>query len=191
VGVPVTGRRLALAESPREQGLQVQAIARVGLAFTSEAALLLTLGPCQHWIRLDADTLRDMLAPLRVTSIRVDPRPVAELRPLRRQPAASPLSRPSWLRASSEGAIGQRPVVALGVRADLGLDFLLQVDAGHLRQAEQVDRHVGEFLPDIDAALAPGIEGLGHLALQQAELQRHVGRVESLGELVVPGEQLS
>jgi hypothetical protein len=63
---------------------------RVGLAFTSEAALLLTLGPCQYWIRLDEDTLRDMLAPLGVTSIRVDPRPAAELRPLRRQPAVRP-----------------------------------------------------------------------------------------------------
>jgi hypothetical protein len=63
---------------------------RVGLAFTSEAALLLTLGPCQHWIRLDEDTLRDMLAPLGITSIRVDARPAAELRPLRRQPAIRP-----------------------------------------------------------------------------------------------------
>jgi hypothetical protein len=52
---------------------------RIGLAFTSEASLLLTLGPAQPWIRLGAGALRDMLAPLGVQRIRVDPRPIAEL----------------------------------------------------------------------------------------------------------------
>jgi hypothetical protein len=52
---------------------------RVGLAFTSEASLLMTLGPSQQWIQLAPGALRAMLAPLGVTCIRVDPRPIAEL----------------------------------------------------------------------------------------------------------------
>jgi hypothetical protein len=54
---------------------------RVGLAFTSEASLLMTLGPSQQWIQLAPGALRAMLAPLGVTSLRVDPRPIAELSP--------------------------------------------------------------------------------------------------------------
>jgi hypothetical protein len=54
---------------------------RVGLAFTSEASLLLTMGPFQRWIRLAAEPLRDMLAPLGVGCVRIDPRPAAELSP--------------------------------------------------------------------------------------------------------------
>jgi hypothetical protein len=52
---------------------------RVGLAFTSEASLLLTLGPSQAWIRLGSQALKDMLVPLGVEQVRVDPRPIAEL----------------------------------------------------------------------------------------------------------------
>jgi hypothetical protein len=52
---------------------------RVGLAFTSEASLLMTLGPSQQWIWLAPGALRAMLAPLGITCIRVDPRPIAEL----------------------------------------------------------------------------------------------------------------
>ena len=52
---------------------------RVGLAFTSEASLLMTLGPSQQWIQLAPGALRAMLAPLGVTCLRVDPRPIAEL----------------------------------------------------------------------------------------------------------------
>jgi hypothetical protein len=54
---------------------------RVGLAFTSEASLLLTMGPFQHWVRLADEPLRDMLAPLGVQCVRIDPRPASELRP--------------------------------------------------------------------------------------------------------------
>jgi len=53
---------------------------RVGLAFTSEASLLLTMGPFQHWVRLAAEPLRDMLAPLGVLCVRIDPRPASKLR---------------------------------------------------------------------------------------------------------------
>ncbi len=52
---------------------------RIGLAFTCEASLLLTLGPCQEWIRLDEEALIGMLTPLGVEHIRVDPRSAAEL----------------------------------------------------------------------------------------------------------------
>jgi hypothetical protein len=52
---------------------------RVGLAFTSEASLLLTLGPSQAWIRLGGQALRDMLAPLGVEHVRVDPQPIGQL----------------------------------------------------------------------------------------------------------------
>ena len=52
---------------------------RVGLAFTSEASLLMTLGPSQQWIRLAPGALRAMLEPLGVTGLRLDPRPLAEL----------------------------------------------------------------------------------------------------------------
>jgi hypothetical protein len=51
----------------------------VGLAFTSEASLLMTLGPSQQWIRLAPGALRAMLAPLGVTCVRLDPKPIAEL----------------------------------------------------------------------------------------------------------------
>jgi hypothetical protein len=52
---------------------------RVGLAFSSEASLLMTLGPSQQWIRLAPGALRAMLAPLGITRVRLDPRPIAEL----------------------------------------------------------------------------------------------------------------
>jgi hypothetical protein len=52
---------------------------RIGLAFTSEASLLLTLGPAQAWVRLDSRALKDLLAPLGIEHVRVDPRPIAEL----------------------------------------------------------------------------------------------------------------
>jgi hypothetical protein len=52
---------------------------RVGLAFTSEASLLLTLGPSQAWIRLSGQVLTDMLVPLGIGQVRVDPRPIGEL----------------------------------------------------------------------------------------------------------------
>jgi hypothetical protein len=48
---------------------------RVGLAFSSEATLLAVMGPSQHWIRLAAEPLHEMLAPLGVEAIRIDPRP--------------------------------------------------------------------------------------------------------------------
>ena len=49
---------------------------RVGLAFTTEALLLLTMGSSLRWVRLDGRALKDMLAPLGVRHIRVDPVPL-------------------------------------------------------------------------------------------------------------------
>jgi hypothetical protein len=51
---------------------------RVGLAFTSEASLLRTMGPSQQWVHLDGQALKDMLAPLGVKQVKIDPRPVGE-----------------------------------------------------------------------------------------------------------------
>ena len=52
---------------------------RVGLAFTSEASLLLALGPSQAWVPLSPPALRDMLAPLGIKQFRIDPHPASEL----------------------------------------------------------------------------------------------------------------
>jgi hypothetical protein len=49
---------------------------RVGLAFTTEASLKLTMGSSRQWVRLGPQALRDMLAPLGVRHIRVDPEPL-------------------------------------------------------------------------------------------------------------------
>jgi hypothetical protein len=51
---------------------------RVGLAFTSEASLTRTLGPSQQWIRLARGALADMLEPLDIEHITIDPEPVGE-----------------------------------------------------------------------------------------------------------------
>jgi type III secretion system (T3SS) SseB-like protein len=54
---------------------------RVGLAFTSETALSQTLGPAQQWIHLAAPALAEMLAPLGVGHIRIDPQRAVGSRP--------------------------------------------------------------------------------------------------------------
>jgi hypothetical protein len=53
---------------------------RVGLAFTTQAALALTFGPAQQWVRLDREALEEMLEPLGVEHIRIDPHLVGEPR---------------------------------------------------------------------------------------------------------------
>ena len=52
---------------------------RVGLAFTSEASLLLAMGPSQEWTRLGYPAIRDMLAPLGIKNVRVDAHPIRDL----------------------------------------------------------------------------------------------------------------
>jgi len=59
---------------------------RVGLAFTSEAALLSAMGPAAQWIELDGQALKDMLAPLRVEQVRIDPCAACDRHPQRLAP---------------------------------------------------------------------------------------------------------
>jgi hypothetical protein len=93
---------------------------RIGLAFTCEASLLLALGPGQEWIRLDEEALSDMLMPLGVEHIRVDPRPAAELQ----VPSAGRSGRPG---PEPQGQLAPRPVpqaaflVFLGRRGGLAV----------------------------------------------------------------------
>jgi hypothetical protein len=63
---------------------------RIGLAFTCEESLLLTLGPGQHWTRLGEEALFDMLTPLGIEHIRIDPRPAAELQTRNSPPPGPP-----------------------------------------------------------------------------------------------------
>jgi hypothetical protein len=51
---------------------------RIGLAFTSLASLEYTLGSAQQWINLGDESLRDMLAPLGIRQLRVDPLPLGQ-----------------------------------------------------------------------------------------------------------------
>jgi len=82
-------------------------------------------------------------------------------------------------------------VDARRVLLDLRLDLSLQVDAGHRGEAEEEQRDVRQFLANGAAFLAPGIERLRDLALQKAELQGNVGRVEPLRDLILPGKLLA
>ena len=65
---------------------------RVGLAFTSEASLLLALGPSQAWVPLSPPALRVMLAPLGIRHFRIDPHPAGEL--MTRRGESLPMARP-------------------------------------------------------------------------------------------------
>jgi hypothetical protein len=51
---------------------------RIGLAFTSLESLEYTLGSAQQWINLGDESLRDMLAPLGIRQLRVDPLPLGQ-----------------------------------------------------------------------------------------------------------------
>ena len=51
---------------------------RIGLAFTSEDSLSFTLGAAQRWVSLGDQSLRDLLAPLGIRQLRVDPLPLGE-----------------------------------------------------------------------------------------------------------------
>jgi len=51
---------------------------RIGLAFTSEDSLSFTMGTAQRWVNLGDQSLRDMLAPLGIRQLRVDPLPLGQ-----------------------------------------------------------------------------------------------------------------
>ena len=55
---------------------------RVGIAFTAEASLARAMGAGQPWIHMSAEAMRDMLAPLGVTRIQVDPGVITAGRPV-------------------------------------------------------------------------------------------------------------
>jgi hypothetical protein len=124
---------------------------RVGLAFTSEASLLLTLGPSQAWIRLGDQALKDMLAPLGVEHVRVDPQPIGQLAAgsSPQEPAPTAPARPSSAAKrlnvrrrplSPHLATTQRPGVT-----SLGRPGVTSSDGRHGRNAPQdcAPRQVG------------------------------------------------
>lgn len=89
----------------------------IGLAFTCEASLLFALGPCQEWIRLDEEARFDMLTPLGVEHIRVDPRPAAELQARN----AGPIDRPGsgrQYRAARRAVRAHASKMASGAKAE-------------------------------------------------------------------------
>jgi len=55
---------------------------RVGIAFTAEASLARAMGADQPWIYMSAEAMRDMLAPLGVTRIQVNPGVITAGRPV-------------------------------------------------------------------------------------------------------------
>jgi hypothetical protein len=55
---------------------------RVAIAFTTQASLDRVMGTGQPWIHISAEAMRDMLAPLGVTRIQVDPGVIAAGRPV-------------------------------------------------------------------------------------------------------------
>ena len=59
---------------------------RVGLAFTTEASLLQTMGSSPQWVRMGGQALKDMLAPLRVEQVRIDPCAACDRHPQRLAP---------------------------------------------------------------------------------------------------------
>jgi thymidylate kinase len=93
--------------------------------------------------------------------------------------------------ALHKDAVRESTVHARRVLLDLRLNLSLQVDAGHRRQAEKEQRHISKLLANRAALLAPRIERLRNLALQKTELQGHVGRVEPLSDLILPGKLLA
>ncbi|HXA62306.1 MAG TPA: SAV_915 family protein [Streptosporangiaceae bacterium] len=94
---------------------------RTGLAFTSQDALVRALGPSQQWTDLSWEALLDMLAPLGIEHIRVDPEPDRRPRtghspqpprPLPGQPQAPATARstePSASAAARSGLVSLAP----------------------------------------------------------------------------------
>jgi hypothetical protein len=63
---------------------------RTGLAFTSEAALRAGLGPEQPWVWLSEPALRELLRPLGLEQLRLDPLAAPAARPARPVPVPAP-----------------------------------------------------------------------------------------------------
>ncbi len=80
---------------------------RTGLAFTSQDALSRTLGPAQQWASLGEEPLRDMLAPLGIRRLRVDPLPRAFMSKTQDDPER--LRLPSTGSTTFGSGVGRRP----------------------------------------------------------------------------------
>jgi hypothetical protein len=63
---------------------------RVGLAFTTQAALRLAFGPAQQFVHLAGPALTELLAPLGVGHFRIDPWRADAATPPAREPARLP-----------------------------------------------------------------------------------------------------
>jgi hypothetical protein len=63
---------------------------RTGLAFSSEAALRAALGPEQPWVWLSEPALRELLRPLGLERLRLDPLTAPPARPARPVPVRTP-----------------------------------------------------------------------------------------------------
>lgn len=63
--------------------------------------------------------------------------------------------------AIGENAVWQAALPAGLVLGQLGLDLVLEVNAGHLGEAQKVDGYVCQFFADVFMVLAPGVEGFG------------------------------
>jgi hypothetical protein len=85
---------------------------------------------------------------------------------------------------------GMIPPITAQILDDLLLDLIVEIDAVHLGQREQVKSHVGQLLAKIGPRSTPRLEALGDFAVQQHELQGDIARVEPFGDLVLPGELL-
>jgi hypothetical protein len=101
---------------------------RTGLAFTCQDALVRALGPSQQWTNLSWEALLDMIAPLGIEHIRVDPDPDDRLQtdnspqPLRPLPGQPQPPATGYLTASGRGAGQPRalPAALCGLRHGLG-----------------------------------------------------------------------
>ena len=81
---------------------------RVGLAFTSEAMLLLAFGPAQQFVHLAGPALTGLLAPLGIEQFRIDPWRADAATPRAREPGDA---RPAAGSAGCTGRTGGvRPV---------------------------------------------------------------------------------
>jgi hypothetical protein len=84
----------------------------IGLAFTSEASLQSVLGPRQQWTLICERALLDMLAPLGIHHLRIDPMLALGTPPDVPEGTASPAARPGGpLRADTPRVPSPRPGV--------------------------------------------------------------------------------
>lgn len=87
---------------------------RVGLAFTSEAALAATLGGGQRWVVLAGRVVAGMFAAVGVAETRIDALPVAAAAAMAAVGAAAAMAEPAAPVLTLAPVEAQAPVMALG-----------------------------------------------------------------------------